>query len=212
MSKTPNTTRLRILEASLELFNLVSEPAVTTNAIADELDISPGNLHYHFPRKANLVDALFIEFTSKMHETLELASKGGFDLEGFWWFQHLLFEIIGQYRFIVRDINSLMERYPEIEKGIDKLMQRERVVAAELLLSLREQGILDANDKQVSTLVESIVITLTYWLSFQRQNSKTLDLESEDIAKGVYQLISLVAPWMREPERSQTMEHAELYR
>ncbi|MBE9548948.1 MAG: TetR/AcrR family transcriptional regulator [Proteobacteria bacterium] len=212
MSKKPNKTRQRILETSLELFNLLSEPAVTTNAIADEVDISPGNLHYHFPRKANLIDALFAEFSEKIHETLDLAPKGGFDLEGFWWFQHLLFEVVGQYRFIVRDINSLMGRYPEIEKGMDKLMQRERVVAAELLLSLREQGILDASDQQISTLVESIVITLTYWLSFQRQNSKTLDLENEDIAKGVYQLISLVAPWMREPERSQTLKHAELYR
>lgn len=212
MSKKPNKTRQRILDISLELFNLLSEPSVTTNAIADEVDISPGNLHYHFPRKAQLIEALFDEFSSKMHDTLDLAPQGGFDLEGFWWFQHLLFEIIGHYRFIVRDINSLMERYPDIEKGINKLMQRERVVAAELLLSLREQGILDANDQQISTLVESIVITLTYWLTFRGQNSKTVALESVDIAEGVYQLISLVAPWMREPERSQTMEHAELYR
>ncbi|MCF6226150.1 MAG: TetR/AcrR family transcriptional regulator [Xanthomonadales bacterium] len=212
MSKKPNKTRQRILETSLELFNLLSEPSVTTNAIADEVDISPGNLHYHFPRKAHLIKALFDEFSRKMHETLDLAPQGGFDLEGFWWFQHLLFEIVGNYRFIVRDINSLMERYPDIEKGIDKLMQRERVVAAELLLSLREQGIVDANDQQISTLVESIVITLTYWLTFRRKSSKTPDFESEDIAEGVYQLISLVAPWMREPERSQTMEHAELYR
>ncbi|MCF6264028.1 MAG: TetR/AcrR family transcriptional regulator [Xanthomonadales bacterium] len=212
MSKKPNKTRQRILETSLELFNLLSEPSVTTNAIANEADISPGNLHYHFPRKANLISTLFDEFSNKMHSTLDLAPQGGFDLEGFWWFQHLLFEIVGNYRFIVRDINSLMERYPDIEKGMDKLMQRERVVAAELLLSLREQGIVDANDQQISTLVESIVITLTYWLTFRRQNTKTPDFESEDIAEGIYQLISLVAPWMREPERSQTIEHAELYR
>ena len=91
-------------------------------------------------------------------------------------------------------------------------MQRERVVAAELLLSLREQGILDVNDKQISTLVESIVITLTFWLSFRRQSTKSMSSDNEDITEGIYQLISLVAPWMREPERSQTFAHAELYR
>ena len=39
-----------------------------------------------------------------------------------------------------------------------------------------------------------------------------MDIQADDITEGIYQLISLVAPWMREPERSQTIEHAELYR
>ncbi len=210
-SKKAQQTRRRILDCSLDLFNLQGEPSVTTNAIADELDISPGNLHYHFPKKADIVVSLFGEFCDKMNSTLDLAPKGGFDLEGFWWFQHLLFETIGHYRFAVRDINTLLERYPQLHKSHDKLMQRERVVAAELLLALRDQDILILNDRQLSTLVESLVVTLTYWLSFRRQQRNSLKMESEDITAGVYQLISLVVPWMREPERSQALEHAALY-
>ncbi len=210
-SKKAEQTRRRILDCSLELFNLQGEPSITTNAIAEELDISPGNLHYHFPRKANIVTSLFAEFSEKMHATLELSPEGGFDLDGFWWFQHLLFETIGHYRFVFRDINTLMERYPQLQKSLDKLMQRERLVAAELLLSLRNQEILNLSDRQLSTLVESLVVTLTYWLSFRRQSRQSMEMEVEDIAAGVHQIISLVAPWMREPERSQTFELAELY-
>ena len=47
------------VEVTLELFNRFGEPNVSTTLISAELNISTGNLYYHYPAKDLLVDRLF---------------------------------------------------------------------------------------------------------------------------------------------------------
>jgi len=52
-------TKDRIVTASVRLFNATSVAAVTTNHIAADLGMSPGNLYYHFANKEEIVRAAF---------------------------------------------------------------------------------------------------------------------------------------------------------
>ena len=48
-TRKPRRTAERILEATLDLFNRLGEPNVSTTLISAELGTSPGNLHHHHP-------------------------------------------------------------------------------------------------------------------------------------------------------------------
>jgi len=111
-------TRKRILVGSLLLFNEQGEPNTTTNQIANEVDISPGNLHYHFHRKSDLVDALLAEFQADARRVLQPITSDQASLEDFWVFLHILLECTATYRFLFRDMESLVVEYPNVGRAL----------------------------------------------------------------------------------------------
>ena len=74
-TKKPRRTAERILEVTLDLFNRFGEPNVSTTLISAELDISPGNLYYHYPAKDELINSLFDRYERALTELLRAADE-----------------------------------------------------------------------------------------------------------------------------------------
>src|SRR6266567_6576776 len=62
-------TRGRILDTALALFNERGTAAVSTNLVAAEAGLSPGNLYYHFADKQEIIRALHDRYAAA-HEDL----------------------------------------------------------------------------------------------------------------------------------------------
>src|SRR5215217_1125561 len=112
--KAPRRTAERILEVTLDLFNRFGEPNVSTTLISAELNISPGNLYYHYPAKEELINSLFDRYERSLGELLAAADSVR-DVEDAWFFLHTLFELIWQYRFLYRDLNDLLSNNRRLE-------------------------------------------------------------------------------------------------
>ena len=63
-------TRDRILHTSLALFNDNGEANTTSIDIANEMEISPGNLYYHFKGKDQIITELFSQYEHAISLTL----------------------------------------------------------------------------------------------------------------------------------------------
>lgn len=200
-NKTPRRTRDRILDLSLKLFNDFGEPNITTTIIAEEMSISPGNLYYHFRNKEDIVNSLFVQFEEEINKKLAFPEGRKANIQDIWIYLHLTFELIWRYRFFYRDLNDLLTRNRKLELTFKQILNHKIKVATELCLGLRADGEFEADDITVDALATNMVVVATYWLSYEyvRNPRKYTELQtmSESLARGCYQVIVQISPYLR---------------
>jgi AcrR family transcriptional regulator len=188
-------TRDRILEAALRLFNDDGLPGVSTHRIAAELGISPGNLHYHFKSKRLIVGWLFRRFEDRLAPCLAAAASAT-ALDDLWLSLHLTFEAISEYRFILRDMEYLLNESPELEARAQALTARQLLAARSLCAGLAAAGVIDAADEDVEMLALQIVFTTTCWFSFTRLMPGRKPSAYGDAALAAYYTLTLLSPFV----------------
>jgi len=170
-------TRTQILVASLSLFNEKGEPNTTTNEIANEADISPGNLHYHFHKKSVLVDALVAEFQADVRRALQPPTNDAITLDDFWAFLHLLLEVVTAYRFLMRDMETLVSNYPNVGRALKGFSLALVAIMQLYVDALRRSAILDVSDQEVPVMCRNLVVILLFSERFDEISGATSSAE-----------------------------------
>ncbi len=111
-------TKERILLGALDLFNLNAASEVTTNDIARELKMSPGNLYFHYKNKEQIIRELFKRLAqetqliwkpqakmAKKNEKIQLIAFIERNLQLYW-----------KFRFFHRELYTLRKKDPELSK------------------------------------------------------------------------------------------------
>ena len=151
-------TRTRILVASLLLFNEHGEPNTALNDIADEIDISPGNLHYHFRKKSDVVSALLAEFQADARQVLQPAQTTTASLDDFLVFLHSLLELKEAYAFLWRDMETLVVDQPNVGNAL-KHFARGLGATFELLLhGLVATGVLNLDEQDMPIVARNLAV------------------------------------------------------
>jgi len=200
--KPPRRTRERILETSLELFNRLGEPNVTTADIADEMNISPGNLYYHFRNKDEIIGELAAAFDASVAPLLA-APRGAANIEDLWLLLHLLFERMGEYRFLYRDLDELTSRNRKLAARMSDLLRRGVGGFTAVCEGLVAAGTMRASSREIAALAQNIVLVSTYWMSFQRLSRRPPhEGGAADVGRAAYQVMTLIAPYVEPGARA----------
>ncbi|WP_323750923.1 TetR/AcrR family transcriptional regulator [Marinobacter sp.] len=203
-------TRDRILNISLQLFNSLGEPNVTTLLISDELEISPGNLYYHFKSKGDIVEELFESFEAEMLDLLAVPEDAEVPLDQFSFFLHLLFETVARYRFLYQDLVNVLSRYDQLQVRFRRILKKKNLAFQSLCTSFQRQGLMNIEAKELDAICQQLTLTVCYWSSFDTL-SHLDDREFVDPGKGVYQILHLILPHLTEDNKEEVKLISETY-
>ena len=188
-------TRTRILVASLLLFNEQGEPNTALNEIADDVDISPGNLHYHFRKKSDVVSALLAEFQADARQVLQPAQTMTASLDDFLVFLHALLELKEAYAFLWRDMETLVVDRPNVGTAL-KHFARGLTATFELLLhGLVATDVLVMKEGDMPTVARNLAVIALFADRFDALvgSSETADDEALRIAAASLNLLRPLA-------------------
>ncbi|HEY8906338.1 MAG TPA: TetR/AcrR family transcriptional regulator [Rhodoferax sp.] len=214
VKKAPRRTAERILEVTLSLFNRFGEPNVSTTLISAELNISPGNLYYHYPAKDELINALFDRFERSLNDLLN-AGDDVRNVEDAWFFMHTLFEMIWKYRFLYRDLNDLLSKNRRLETHFQSILKNKTRAVKALLDGMRRSGALHIDSREMEATATSMVVVLTYWLSFEYVRDPRNALEPSNaqsaLLRGAQHVLNLMTPYLESGQRAHLLTLSDAY-
>lgn len=164
MSQKRKSTREKIMEASVKLFNEQGVENITTRHIGASISISQGNVHYHFPTKNAILEALFDLFLESLTEaerfTGDIMSK-----EGIKGSMVDSLEIMHKYRFFFRDNHVVWRRLPGLKARMVDFLEKKRSDIRQLFEVFRVKGMIreEISDQQLDFLAEQFIFSISAW-------------------------------------------------
>lgn len=195
--------REQIIEAALKLFNDAGVGPVSTNHIATEAGISPGNLYYHFRNKVEIVGALLERFNADLSThlgtnlpqepkaSLARLYDGGADL-------------LWRYRFVLEDravITRLDGRFMDAARTLQGRFVK--MVAGLLELGAARGWVsagLDDDDRRI--VAGNLFIVAGGALNFARNAARRKHATRADVEAGLRQVFHFLLPYLEPPTRA----------
>jgi len=197
MATKETTTQIKAV--ALRLFNDFGTAAISSNRIAEECEISKGNLHYHFKTKQEIIRALFADVVGEVEGgwSHDAESPTIRHLAAMFARQVLL---IFRYRFLFRELAALLRDDEILLKRYQDFKARRTRVLVNFLAEIEKAGELDFGGSLdvIRRVVETRWIVSENWLNSQEFLGRKL---SEDSISNGYELIlGLMSPYFVKPE------------
>lgn len=188
------TTKEKIIETSIKLFNEKGCLNTSTRHISDELGISVGNLYYHFKNKEDILIEIFINYVNiifKEINAIDYEKDEMFLLKDFL-LNNLETDI--KYRFLRFELNLLLISFPKFKNIMEEQLQNEIEMLKKLLNHQIFYGYIRTMDEnEMNFLVSNSWIiainNLSYW------NLLSNDL-IENAKKGSLNLYYFIKPYL----------------
>lgn len=187
-------TQNLIIDTAIALFNEHGTKAISTNRIADECQLSRGNLHYHFRTKEEIIQTIFQHIDREMGESwYEDHEHPSMEYTHFMFARQI--ELFWRYRFFYRELNSLLQNDARLKLlFMDSRKKRIKEVAL-FFDELVKVGLMIEPEPPISmaSLLQVSWLLTDQWLPHLDMHDKTVN--EENIEEGFNLIMQIFAPY-----------------
>ncbi|WP_151173387.1 TetR/AcrR family transcriptional regulator [Pseudoalteromonas ruthenica] len=185
------STKDRIIQASIELSNSHGERAITTNHIAAHLQISPGNLCYHFKNKEDIIRHIFKLYRQHLDTQFKPINHDEPVMAQLTHYFDALFELMWKFHFFYDNMTDILSRDAELKADYITFQQRLFDQVKSIVLALGKNGILEIDEEQAGELTHMLKLTVSFWTPYIKARRQSGELNRGDIYQGLLKIITL---------------------
>lgn len=204
-------TKTKIKDQAKLLFNSDGTPVITTRHIASALDMSQGNLHYHFPNKDNLIMAMYDDFIAGLIKREQFDQINPLSVNELIESTTSNFEWMYEYRFLFVDRDYIWHRMPLIADHFKEFIISKKAQISQLITLYLENDILKSPllPKQRQVLLDQFELLITSWTCYIPFRE---DIPTERLPKYFAQLIFRTwIPYLQTEHATSWMESSNLF-
>ena len=189
-------TKDRIIKGSIELFNRDGVSEISTNHIAEYLNMSPGNLYYYFSNKEQIIRGIFDQMRGQI-ETLWQDKNQNNPLMIVSEYIQVVFTLLIEYKFFFSDLPQLLRKDAQLKADYVNLQQRfERELAA-VYWHLKQVGVFKfSEESECQYLATNTWIVAVFWHCYREPSN---DLDQQPAVKDIlHQIMFLLTPYIEQ--------------
>jgi AcrR family transcriptional regulator len=197
------STKEKILDAALRLFNKKGLPEVTLRQIAMEVDISQGNLNYHFKKRRYIIERLYFRLVEAMDSVFDDLQQRDINLETIYRINRSTIKQMYEYRFLFLDFVQVMRENETIRKHNTELRQKRTQQFKIMIQTLQEKGKIRKQEyeHEFERLYLRMNILGDFWISFSEIGD---DLQLHEIVdKYALVLFEFFYPYLTEQGKNE---------
>jgi hypothetical protein len=100
-------------------------------------------------------------------------------LDDYWVFLHFLLELTAAYRFLFRDLETLSETYPRVDRVLGHFAKGLAASFEIYLRQLAEAGVLELEDREAAVLARNLAVIALFSSRFERLTGATASADDE---------------------------------
>jgi AcrR family transcriptional regulator len=189
-------TKQKIVRTALSLFNELGYKEVTIRMIALKLEMSSGNLNYHFKKREDILEALYFQMVQAFDERIDNLSETEISFEQIKSDIQRSMERMVEYKFIWTDLYSILRGHDRIFNHFSGVYQ-DRIAGNLFLFNRLHEMVLMRSEvfkTEYAMLAERMINYGDTWIYssevYRREHTKK-EIESQSAS-----MLSMLYPYL----------------